>query len=114
MQSKIRTAVCCMMAMLSGSCTNLGAATSEYCSVARPIYVSKDDLLCMTDLTARQNTGSQRGRAGDMRLEGEMNDYEAERRLEIDWAENERELNLAQKAMAVVSLFILLCGLWLL
>jgi hypothetical protein len=48
-----------------------------------------------------------------MRLEGEMNDYEAERRLEIDWAENERELNLAQKAMAVISLFILLCGLWL-
>jgi hypothetical protein len=46
--------VCCMMAMLSGSCTNLGAATSEYCSVARPIYVSKDDLVCMTDLTARQ------------------------------------------------------------
>mgnify|MGYP007126101922 CR=1 FL=1 len=40
------------MALLLSSCSNAGPATSEYCALAKPIYVSRADVL--TDETARQ------------------------------------------------------------
>jgi hypothetical protein len=43
----------CLMALLLGACAKSGAATeAAYCSIASPIYISKQDSL--TDDTAKQ------------------------------------------------------------
>jgi hypothetical protein len=42
----------CLVAMLLSSCGRIGQGTSDYCRIAKPIFVSKDDML--TDGTARQ------------------------------------------------------------
>ncbi len=40
------------MVMLLNGCSVIGHGTDSFCSVSRPIYVSKQDAL--TDMTARQ------------------------------------------------------------
>jgi hypothetical protein len=40
------------MVMLASGCATSGAAISDFCAVARPIFISVEDRL--SDLTARQ------------------------------------------------------------
>lgn len=52
MKSKTKTAALLLMAMLLNACAINGRVTDSFCTVGRPIYISKQDTL--TDGTARQ------------------------------------------------------------